>query len=1333
MVCALLCCVLSGLGALFGLGVAHAQATRWLTLADTVFQHLTVDHGLPHGIVTALAEDGHGFLWVGTQGGLARWDGYRFHTWQPDPKDKHSLPDNYIQTLFRDRQGRIWVGTNSAGLARYDDLHDRFIRISLGQNNSKLGVETITQDDKDGLWIGSRSGLEHYDMRTGKTEHYQHSESDEHSLPGDFVASSLFDKNGRLWIGTTRGLAYFDAMKKHFVKVPLPVKKGEMRRISSLKQSRDGRIWIGSRGQGVFFIDPVQNPAGWNNSAPVSVQSLADTHADMDLESDDVFGIEELENGQIWMITYGRGIVVWDKHSNLLHRVRHDPTLSSSLLSDTVWSIKEDRSGLIWVGTQRGLSRYDPNHAALLTVFGGPGRNVADSDVLSLATMPDGSIWLGLQNRGISTIGPYPETGAPGKKALPAVAWLKPDALHPDTALPAEIIRGMVADQDGTVYIATNQGLYRSTLAHTAVSYIALPPRRPRASIVSMLLLDKQLWLGTADGLWQLAFGADGSSFARRAGGTGALNGQYINTLEKGPDGALWIGTRHSGLYRYDPLANSLQQIDSGQQGSNHSGGLAHANIATLLFDKQGRLWVGTQGGGVSVLLSINLNIGFSARWRNIAQADGLPNNLVDKLLEDDAGFIWASTDDGLARIGPQHFEVQALRRSEGALIQSYWANSGVKTAQGELLFGGIGGLTVVRPDKRLPWRYQAPIAVSQIQVGGKALPIGPFNLAGNLTAGVRIDPNANSIALEFSALDYSAPERNRYAYQLEGYDKGWTDTDASRRLASYTNLPPGQYRLRLRGSNRNGEWNPKEKVIDVLVMPTWYQTWLFRLGLVLLSLAAVYALVQGRTRYLRQRQTDLAHEVQQRVQELNLKQQELLDTNRELAGANAALNESNSALSHANSGLALSVETLRQLGDIGRDITANLEGEKVFLALYQYVGALLDADALTIYRLNEAGQCLDLAFGREDGKDFPSRIVALDSKTSITARVAREREQLMLEFEAGVEAASHIPGTRYMLSCLYAPLIVGERLLGVMSVQSHLAHAYGERERLIFRTLCSYGGIALANAEAMSALSQAQSQLVHQEKLVSLGTLTAGIAHEINNPSNFAHVGAYNLGTDLTGLESYLMRLAGNDTPPQVMKALNEHFQRLRQSLATIQEGTTRIRDLVRDLRRFSRLDEADWRVAAPGESLQATISLVRTQYADQLEIRCDLQADPEIACWPAQLNQVFMNLIVNACQAITMRPPEQQQGRPGLLQVRSRLDGEWLVLEFEDNGVGIEAAIIKKIFDPFFTTKTVGDGMGMGLSIVFGIISKHKGQMTVDSVPGQGSCFTLRLPLTQ
>ncbi|MEN9865876.1 MAG: hypothetical protein RL748_1466, partial [Pseudomonadota bacterium] len=191
--------------------------------------------------------------------------------------------------------------------------------------------------------------------------------------------------------------------------------------------------------------------------------------------------------------------------------------------------------------------------------------------------------------------------------------------------------------------------------------------------------------------------------------------------------------------------------------------------------------------------------------------------------------------------------------------------------------------------------------------------------------------------------------------------------------------------------------------------------------------------------------------------------------------------------------------------------------------------------------------------------------------------------------------------------------------------------------------------------------------------------------------------------------------------------------FEKLSQSLAAVTEGTTRIRDLVRDLRTFSRLDMADWVVAPIAESLRATVNLVRTQYAADIRIELQLDANPDLLCWPAQLNQVFMNLVVNACQAMMGRSPQQRLNRPGVLTIASRIEGEFLLLEFSDNGPGIAPEIIERIFDPFFTTKTVGEGMGMGLSISHGIIEKHQGSITVQSTLGQGTCFIVRLPLAK
>jgi signal transduction histidine kinase len=267
---------------------------------------------------------------------------------------------------------------------------------------------------------------------------------------------------------------------------------------------------------------------------------------------------------------------------------------------------------------------------------------------------------------------------------------------------------------------------------------------------------------------------------------------------------------------------------------------------------------------------------------------------------------------------------------------------------------------------------------------------------------------------------------------------------------------------------------------------------------------------------------------------------------------------------------------------------------------------------------------------------------------------------------------------------------------------------------------------------DAMVELKSTQQQLFLKEKMASLGTLTAGIAHEINNPTNFAHAGAQGLAVQLSAFRCFLLELAGDDADPAVTATLNTQVDQLASQVEIIQEGTSRIRNLVRDLRTFSRLDEADMKSVLIGDSLTSTINLVRTQYADIATIHCALLANPVLECWPAQLNQVFMNLIVNACQAIEKKQRMNGHANAGRLDIRSEQRGQTLLLEFMDDGCGMPETLRKRIFEPFFTTKAVGEGTGLGLSISFDIIAKHGGTIHVASQENVGSRFTIELPLS-
>jgi diguanylate cyclase (GGDEF)-like protein len=338
--------------------------------------------------------------------------------------------------------------------------------------------------------------------------------------------------------------------------------------------------------------------------------------------------------------------------------------------------------------------------------------------------------------------------------------------------------------------------------------------------------------------------------------------------IARGAGASLWVGTKH-GLNRIDLHTHEIEQILP--EPANPTA-LAAGYVTSLLTDVRGRLWVATFGGGVNILESRDVH--GKLRFRRLGIVDGLNNDNANKLLEDSKHNIWVSTDDGIALIDEQSLAIRSFRRAEGVPISGYWVGAGAASGEGEMLFGGIGGLTVIRPDRLTHWTYQPQIAINEIRIGGKPVLDGMARSAASKP--LEILPTANSIAVEFSALDYSSPERNKYSYRLDGFDSSWIDTEASHRVATYTNLPPGDYTLHLRGSNRDGVWSEGSLSVPIRVLPAWYQTALFRIAMAIGAIAVVAALVQGRTVYLRRNQRDLERQVVERTAELRESQRQL-------------------------------------------------------------------------------------------------------------------------------------------------------------------------------------------------------------------------------------------------------------------------------------------------------------------------------------------------------------------------------------------------------------------------------------------------------------------------
>ena len=824
-----------------------ADPMRWTALSDMVFTTNTAPEA---GGGTSIAQDGDGFIWIGTEGGLARWDGYQLHRYTADPRKTGSLPDSFVLALHVDPHGTLWIGTNSGGLARYVRERDAFSAAG-GGALSHMSVLSIADDTGGGLWVGTAKGLYHLDaglaaQATAVTA----------GLPAGRVQALLSDRTGELWAGTQYGLWRSERGASAFSPMSLSIPDAVIPDVTSLHQDSDDRIWVGTQAHGAWVIE-AGVPRAVRESGAVST-----------LQNESVTSIEESMPGEVWLGTEGGGVVALDTRSGTTRRIRHEADTLTSLSDNNIAALYRDKSNLMWVATDQATSQGDPGQRGVVMLLGATGRpnGIRGTNVYSVLRMPDGRIWLSGAD-GIDIVDP----------TLGRIGQLLPDTATPDTALPKGRIRAMVVDGSGQVYIGTPQGLYRSDSQGQHMVRLKVPGRGPASPVAALYLDGSVLWIGgMLDGLWAVDLTSVNERVVLNHLDAARLGDPRVTTIGGGTGHSLWVGTR-VGLVLVDEVSGASERVPSNATDPTQ---LPGGYVSSTLVDRRGRLWVASFGAGIQMLEQRAAHGAW--RFHRFGLEDGLPHAGVDKLLEDAQGNIWAGTDDGLAVIDAKTLAIRTFQRPDGVGVHSFWMNSGTVTEAGELLLGGTGGLAVVRPELLRRWAYQPPMVVTHIRTGTLSLPVGPFNRMRSDSSPLEISSNDRDLRVEFSALDYSAPERNRYTYRLFGFDADWVVSEPGQRLASYTNLPPGSYTLELRGSNRNGDWTRPLR-IPIKVQAAWYQTLGCRLAFTSLAVAVVIALVQMRTVYLRRRQHELEALVTERTAELESRGRELRDSQLQL------------------------------------------------------------------------------------------------------------------------------------------------------------------------------------------------------------------------------------------------------------------------------------------------------------------------------------------------------------------------------------------------------------------------------------------------------------------
>jgi two-component system, sensor histidine kinase ChiS len=808
------------------------------------FEHLNLDEGLSQSVALDVVQDRYGFLWIATQDGLNRYDGYQFKIFKADPDNPHSLSDSFVLSLLEDDAGFLWLGTNAGGLNRYDPVTDQFTHYlhdpgdprSLSHNT----VMDVIQDRHGRIWVATYGGVNRHDPVSGQFTHIRHDPDDPHSLSHNQAQTLLEDRSGTIWIGSTGGLDALSAAdvargNGRFTRYDTP-------NILELYQDSRGIIWLGTIGGGLGRLNPVSGQIRYYTHDP------ADPHS---LGHNDVHAIYEDRDGTFWVGTNGGGLYRFDRENGRFTPYRHNPLDRDSLNNDQIWSIFQDEGGVLWFGTfGGGLNKYDPHKYKFDLYRSKPGdtNSLSANLIWSIAQGPDGALWIGTSEGGLNRLDPdgsqfshyYHDPGDPhslGDNQVWSLFW----------------------SQDGTLWLGTDAGLdHFDPVTGQFTNYEMLTVYSVYQDAAGIV------WAGTlGQGLARLD-PTDGTLifYQHDPADPDSFSDDFVTKIVQDGHGFLWAGTFYGGLNRFDPIT---EQAIHYRHNRDVPASLGHETVLTLFLDEEETLWVGTYN-------SLDRFDPASETFTHYRERDGLPNSTILCILEDETNHLWLATNRGLARFNPQEISSRNYNSSDG--LQSNEFNQGAcyRRPDGQMFFGGVAGLNVFYPQQISDITYVPPVRITDFQLFNESVVVGndsPLSQSILATAQIVLNYRQDFLAFEYAALHFSSPEENQYAYILEGLDREWNEV-GNRRLAAYTSVPPGRYVFRVRGSNSDGVWNEVETAVTLVITPPFWQTWWF----IVLSLSAVAALVVGafhvRLRGIEVQKRRLEELVAARTQELS-------------------------------------------------------------------------------------------------------------------------------------------------------------------------------------------------------------------------------------------------------------------------------------------------------------------------------------------------------------------------------------------------------------------------------------------------------------------------------
>lgn len=858
------------------------------------FLRLGVETGLSQSNVTAIMQDRKGFMWFGTQEGLNKYDGYQFKVYKSSLADENSLGGNYIKGIAEDEEGNIWVATWGGGISKFNTASQVFTRFKHKKNNPNTlpddFVSCVFIDSKGNIWAGTQTaGLSRYDGKTNTFKTFTYNPENTKSLSDNFVINVFEDASHRIWAATfAGGLNLFNPATNSFTRFTHNDKDNTSlsdNSVGCLENAPGGLLWAGTRTGGLNLLNPANGKCVHYLHSEANANSLA-------LNS--VLSMAADTSGQLWIGTENGGLSIFNYANNSFYNYQQDDIDFNSLSNNSIYSLYRDRQNNMWVGTYSGGINFYSIDANQFLHFrhNSSANSLSNNSVLGMKQISNGTIGMVTDGGGLNIYDPkknkftiYKHNNSP-------------------SSISSNYILSIEEDTEQNLWIGTiDSGISILNLNTNTFSQLKHDSKIESSlgnDNVCALKMDDEnnFWVGT------YGYGLDFydhntkkfTHYRYNPKDTNSISSDRIwSIFDNRAEGVMWVGTFESGLNLVNKRTHKITRL---RHDAADAQSLSDDRINAIFQDHKGNIWVCTSYG-------LNYWNKGTHSFKSYFMKDGLPNNIIFSIQEDEKHHFWISTNKGISEFNPVTQKFTNFTEAEGVQSNEFNADCAVKATDGTLYFGGINGFNAFNPANIKKSGFDPPLLITGFEIYNEEVQIekdanhpSPLKKSISETDSITLPYNHYVLSFEFASLNYSAQQKKQYSYMLENFDKDWSSF-SDRRLATYTNLDPGTYTLKVRGLKNDGTASAKITQLVIIIVPPYWMTVWFKALVFLALFATVLLLVRMRVRRVKKQNEALEQLVKERTEKLAISNQLEHKARMEAEQANRAKSAFLAAMSH--------------------------------------------------------------------------------------------------------------------------------------------------------------------------------------------------------------------------------------------------------------------------------------------------------------------------------------------------------------------------------------------------------------------------------------------------